>query len=49
MGDLNARTGSQRLGNVIGATGEPTVNRKGTKMTDFCCFNEFITINKYFT
>jgi hypothetical protein len=28
MGDLNARIGSQRLGNIIGATGELTVNRK---------------------
>jgi hypothetical protein len=48
MGDLNARIGSQRLGKIIGATGEPTVNRKGTKLTDVCCFNEFITVNKYF-
>jgi hypothetical protein len=48
MGDLNARIVSQELGNIIGATGESTVNRKGTKLTDVCCFNEFGTMNKYF-
>jgi hypothetical protein len=29
MGDLNVRIGSQRLGNIIGTIGEPTINSYG--------------------
>jgi hypothetical protein len=47
MGDLNARIGSQRLGNITGTIGEPTVNSH-KKLTDFYSFNKFRTMNKYF-
>jgi hypothetical protein len=48
MGDLNVRIGSQRLRNIIGTIGEPTLNSYGKKLTDFCCFKEFRIMNKYF-
>jgi hypothetical protein len=29
MGDLNSKIGSQRLGNIIGTNGGPTINSNG--------------------
>jgi hypothetical protein len=31
VGELNVRIGSQRLGNIIGTIGNPTINNNGKK------------------
>jgi hypothetical protein len=48
MEDLNARNGNQKLGEIIGTNGEPTINCSGNKLTDFCCFDKFRIMNSFF-
>jgi hypothetical protein len=48
MGYLNARIVNQRIEKTIGTNGEPTINSNGRKLTEFCCFNEFGTMNNLF-
>lgn len=48
MGDLNAKTGNQKLGKITGTNGEPTINSSGNKLTDFCCFDEFRIMNRFY-
>jgi len=48
LGDLHVRNGNQKLGKITGTNGEPTINSSGNKLTDFCCFDEFRTMNSFF-
>jgi len=47
VGDLNAETGNQKLGKIIGTNGEPTINSSRNKLTDFCCFDKFRIMNRF--
>ena len=37
--DMNARVGNNRVANVVGTSGETTLNSNGRKLIDFCTFN----------
>ena len=45
---MNARVGNNRVANIVGTTGEATLNSNGRKLIDFCTFNNLKIINTFF-
>ncbi|GFN91483.1 craniofacial development protein 2 [Plakobranchus ocellatus] len=41
IGDFNAKVGDQRVEDVVGSSGIETVNERGSRLIEWCQFNDF--------
>jgi len=39
IGNMSTRVGNNRVANIVGSSGEATLNSNGRKLIDFCKFN----------
>ena len=49
MGDLNAKVGQERNGNIVGPCGMGEKNERGEKLIEFCQSRKFTITNTWFT
>ena len=47
-GDLNAKVGNQTIENVIGPSGEPSINRNGIRLREIANANKLKVTNTFF-
>ena len=49
MGDLNAKVGQERIGNIVGPCGMGEKNERGEKLIEFCQARQLTITNTWFT
>ena len=47
-GDINTRVGNNEVTNIVGTSGEATLNYNGKKRLDFCAYNNLKILNTFF-
>ncbi|GFO29096.1 craniofacial development protein 2-like protein [Plakobranchus ocellatus] len=48
MGDFNAKVGDERVEDVVGSSGIETVNKRGSRLIEWCQIKNFTITNTWY-